>query len=424
MQHIFPYEYLEPLEIPDRNIIGVFEAGHVKPGANPEEIVTKALRNPIGAQRLLEIASDTKRALILCDDNTRYTPAHLVIPHIIDELNHGGMSNDRIQILVASGTHRLMTEEELIAKLGASIVENFTVEQHHHDTREELVPVDIKHGGVEFLINRRLKEADLIIGVGNIVPHCIKGFSGGSNIILPGVSGGDAVGAMHWLNLDQFGEDIIGIRDNIVRALIDKTATAAGLNYIVNTIVNNDMEIINVVAGDPIEAHRKGTEIASRVFSVTIPRRADIVIFDAYKNDLDFWQTTKGLLPAYVCMKQDAVVIDIADCPEGICHNIPEVEQYGFKDQDEIMKLHNKGILHPIVTHFLIYCYRVVTERGRCMIVSNGITKESAEHTGLLYAKTPQEALAQALEMKGSDASIIVLRHAGNICPVIQDKSL
>ena len=424
MQYYFPYDYLEPIEIPDRNLIGVFEAGQGKPAATSEEIVTEALKNPIGAPPLSKLAGNAYRALILCDDNTRYTPAHLVLPHIIEQLNRGGLTNDRIGILIASGTHRLMTEDELIAKLGASIVGNFTVEQHTHDVAEELVPIDITHGDVEFLINRRLKEADLVIGVGNIVPHCIKGFSGGSNIVLPGVSGGDAIGAMHWLNLDQFGEDILGIRDNKVRTLIDEAAAKAGLNYIVNTIVNNDMEIIHTVAGNPYEAHRRGTEIASQVFNVTIPKRADIVIFDAYQNDLDFWQTTKGLLPAYVCMKQDAVVIDVADCPEGICHNIPDVEHYGFKDQGEIMRLHREKIFHPIVTHFLISCYRVVTERGRCMMVSNGITKESAEHTGLLYAKTPQDALDRALEMKGADASIIVLRHAGNICPVIQDKAL
>jgi len=156
---------------------------------------------------------------------------------------------------------------------------------------------------------------------------------------------------------------------------------------------------------------------------VSIPSRADIVIFDAYQNDRDFWQSTKGLIPAYICMKQGAVVIDVADCPEGICHNIPEVEEYGFKNLDAIMKLHNDGILHPIVTHFLISVYRVITERGRGMIVSRGITRESAEHAGFLYAGSPGEALKKALMIKGRDASILSLRHAGNICPVIQDKS-
>lgn len=425
MQYQLPYDYLPPFEIPDVNLIGIFEAGQKKPASPPEKIIIRALNNPIGAPRLSELACGAKQALILCDDNTRYTPAYLVLPHIIEELHTGGLTDDRIRILIASGTHRLMTREELTAKLGKYTLENFTVEQHNHDVDEELVPVGKKIGDVEVFINRRLKEADLIIGVGNIVPHPNKGFSGGSTIVLPGVSGKSyAIGTMHWLGLNYPVEEILGVRDNIVRSLIDEVARKAGLNYIVNTIVNNDMEILDLVAGDPVTAHRKGTEIASRVFNVTIPRRADIVILDAYGSDLDLWQANKGLNPAYICMKQGAVVILIADCPEGICHNIKEIRQYGFKDKNKLIELHNNGVLDPIVSHFLISVHRIVIERGRCIIVSRGISREDAEHVGLLYAKTPQDALRDALVMKGTDASVIVLRHAGNICPRIQDISL
>ena len=424
MKYHLPYEYLSPLEIPDENLIGIFEADQEKPSALPEQIVTRAIENPISATRLSEIAVKTENALILCDDNTRYTPAYLVLPHIITELRRGGLSEDRIRILIAKGSHRLMTHEELIAKLGKSIVKKFTIEQHQCDRMEELFPAGKEVDGVPFFLNRRLKEADLIIGVGNIVPHMIKGFSGGSNIILPGVTGGaDAIGTMHWQTITTPVEEVLGVRDNRVRRLNDEVARIAGLNYIVNTIVNNDMEILNVVAGDPFEAHCKGTDYASRVFSVPIPERADIVIFDAYGNDMDLWQANKGLNPAYVCMKKGAVVILIADCPEGVCHNIPEVEQYGFRDKNKIIELHKSGVLNPIVSHFLLSVHRIVIEHGKCIIVSRGISKEAAEHVGLLYAETPADALKKALEIKGSNASITVLKHAGNICPKIMDRS-
>jgi len=209
------------------------------------------------------------------------------------------------------------------------------------------------------------------------------------------------------------------VRDNPVRKLNDEIARRAGLNYIVNTIVNNDMEILDVVAGDPVEAHRKGAEIASQVFTVHIPEKADIVIFDAYKNDLDFWQANKGLNPAYICMKRDGVVIMVADCPEGVCHNIPDISRYGFRDVEKIMELYDEGMLHPIAAHFLIATHRVVTEHGRCISVTRGISRKQAEHVGFIYAETPQEALEKAFAMKGSDASVTVLRHAGNICPRI-----
>ncbi len=420
MQYQLPYDYLPPLDIPDANLIGIFEAGLDKPSAPPADIINNALENPIGSPPLSERARQAENALILCDDNTRYTPAHLIIPHIINELHKGGMTDGRIRFLIAKGTHSVMNRDALTAKLGADIVDRYVVEQHQHDAPEELVPVGVTVDDVEFFVNRRLRDSDLIISVGNIVPHMVKGYSGGGNIILPGVSGGlEAIGKMHWQTLETPVKDVLGNLDNNAKRLIDKIAEKAGLNFIVNTIVNNDTEILHAVAGDRVEAYLKGVELASQVFSVSIPRQADIVIFDAFGNDLDFWQANKGVNPSYVCMKQDALMILVADCPKGICHNIPEIREYGFKDKAKIMELHDKGVLSPLVSHFLLTIHRMVIERGRLIIVSRGISEQDAGHVGLLYADSPQTALSKAFGMKGADASVIVLRHAGNVIPRI-----
>ena len=428
MLYQLPYDYLAPLEIPDKNLIGVFGGGSEKPSRPPKNIVRDALENSIGSPRLSELVKkkNAEKILILCDDNTRYTPAHLVIPHVIEELHAGGIPNtgsvpdEHIRFLIAKGTHSAMTDEALKAKLGASVVERYIVEQHNHDNPGELVPSGIEVDGIPILINSRLGRSDLVIGIGNIVPHLVKGFSGGCNIILPGVSGGlDAIGKMHWQNHDLPLENVIGIYDNKARRLINSVAEKAGLDFIVNTIVNNDMEIINAVAGAPVPAHMKGADIALDIFSVKIPERADIVLFDSYGNDLDFWQANKGLNPASICMKQGGIAIMIADCPRGICHNIPEIEQYGFKDKRKILELHTKGIITPIVSQFLLSLHKMIIENGNLIIVSRGISPKVAEHVGFIHSETPEDALDKAFEMKGKDAKVMILKHAGGLRPTV-----
>ncbi|MFC1650040.1 nickel-dependent lactate racemase [Candidatus Latescibacterota bacterium] len=421
MLYQLPYDYLPPFEIPDENLIGVFEAGLEKPSSPPEKIVRKALASPIGSPPLSDLAKNAKNAgnvLILCDDNTRYTPAYLLIPHVIHELHAGGIPDERIRFLIAKGSHSVMTEEMLAAKLGASVLETYTVDQHFHDAAEELVPSGVEIDGVPILINRRLKEADLVIGIGNIVPHLVKGFSGGCNIILPGVSGGlDAIGKMHWQNHECPLEEVLGVYDNKARRLINTVAEKAGLDFIVNTIVNNDIEILDAVAGAPVPAHMRGAEIALRVFNVQVPEKADIVIFDSYGNDLDFWQANKGLNPAYICMKQGGIAIMIADCSGGICHNISEIQKYGFKDKNKILELHKKGIINPIVSQFLLSLHKMIIEDGSLIIVSRGISSDVVEHVGFIYAETPKDALQKAFGMKCADASVTVLKHAGGLRP-------
>ena len=418
MLYQFPYDYMPPLEIPDDNLIGIFEAGLERPSASSTAIVKHALENPIGAPPLTELARNAKKILILCDDNTRYTPANLVIPHVIEALNHAGVRNGDIRILIAAGTHRDLTREERVAKMGDGVVSNHLVEYHRCSEPCELIPIGKRERGVDFLVNRRLREADLVIGIGNIIPHSIKGYSGGSNIILPGVSGSESIGVMHWRNLDFTTEEILGVRDNPVREMIDDTAEKAGLNYIVNTIVNNDIEIIDAVAGAPIDAHREGARRAARVFEIPVPEKADIVIFDSYKNDLDFWQAWKGLMPASVCVKPGGIVINVAECREGFAHNAPEVERYGYREIEKVRDLCLTGKLHPIVGHHIITVYRVITRNGSGILVSRGISRERAENAGFIHAESTEEALAKAFSLKGKSASVLVMRHAGNICPI------
>lgn len=76
MKVSFPYsgyESIEPVEVPDPNLLGVYSpraAGNV----NEEEILVRAFAAPFGAPRLREAVKSSDRVLVLVDDGTRGTP--------------------------------------------------------------------------------------------------------------------------------------------------------------------------------------------------------------------------------------------------------------------------------------------------------------------------------------------------------------
>ena len=43
--------------------------------------------------------------------------------------------------------------------------------------------------GTRVTAHHLLKDADFVLGIGSIVPHRVKGFSGGAKIVFPGVAG-------------------------------------------------------------------------------------------------------------------------------------------------------------------------------------------------------------------------------------------
>lgn len=181
------YEDIAPTEVPDANLLGVY-APRTLDEVDAHDVVARGIANPIGAARLREAVRRSARVLILVDDVTRGTPVAVVLRYVIEELEAAGVSDDRIVILTAQGTHRRMTEIELREKLGV-MRDRFVV--HQHDWRDDAALHDFGQtsDGTRVTANRLLARTDFTLGIGSIAPHRIKGFSGGAKIAFPGVAG-------------------------------------------------------------------------------------------------------------------------------------------------------------------------------------------------------------------------------------------
>ena len=174
------------IRIPMKNFAAVL-APRYKPGLEDEAgAIQKALENPIASRRLREIARGKKDAVIVVNDITRPTGTYRLVPHLIRELNEAGMEDDRILFLVATGTHRDNTGEELEGMLGKKIVQRFRVINHHCQDDEIMMDLGKTASGMPVVINRLFWEREVKILTGTIAPHQSAGFSGGRKSVLPG----------------------------------------------------------------------------------------------------------------------------------------------------------------------------------------------------------------------------------------------
>ena len=176
---------------------------------------------------------------------------------MLARLEAAGVERGGISILIAGGSHRPMTEDELRAKVGHQVFESVPVFNHEYANKEKLVYLGDTANGTPIWINKMVFEADLVLAVGGIVPHRYCGWSGGGKIIQPGVCGEETTIATH-LMITKDESITLGNIDNPVRAEIDEIALKAGLKFIVNVIMDADQRVVGLVAGDPIKAHRSG----------------------------------------------------------------------------------------------------------------------------------------------------------------------
>ena len=276
----------------------------------------EAIRHPINAPPLLDGISGLEKVVIIVTDNTRACPDDRLLPPLLAELERK-LPKENITIIVALGLHQPLTRAELVQKVGQDIVANYRVLNHDiNDT----VNIGTTSRGTPVWVNRLVAEADYRISTGFIEPHFFAGFSGGGKSIAPGVSGRPAIYKNHgYANLEH-PLARTGILDgNPVHEDIVEQAKMAGLNFIVNVLLDEKKRITHVFAGDPVLAHKQGCRQEKELAGAFFDRQVDITVTSnsGAPLDLDLYQTCKGIDNASLTTREGGAIIIASSCAHG-----------------------------------------------------------------------------------------------------------
>lgn len=412
------------IEVPDRSLLAIVSPKDVTPQADVSAQVRQALRSPIDAVPFSTLLKGGENLLLLVDDITRPTPVDEILPVLLEEL---GVECKRVAvtILIALGTHRKMTREEIEGKVGHEIVTSYPVLNHEWDDESALVDLGTTLNGTPIKVNRLVQEADLCLGIGNIVPHNLAGWSGGGKILQPGICGKETTYRTHLLAA-RCPTTNLGKLANPVRAEIEDVARRTKLKGVVNTILDRHGAVAHVVAGETQAAHRRGVELARSIWEVPVPSLADVVIASSHPADIDFWQANKGLFAAERIVKRGGDIILLTPCPEGLSSQAEHVATLealaGMPSRSQYHEARRRGI-----DDYAALCVSDIAARCRELawvtVVSDGLTDDDVMVLGLDYAESVEQALERALKRQGDGASIVVLTHGGETLPVLRASS-
>jgi nickel-dependent lactate racemase len=412
------------MEIPDRNLMGIFSPPRMSPGLSEEGILARALEHPIGTVGLREALSGKRSVLIVSDDHHRPTPVRTMMPYVLGEIAAAGIPDSSVEIVMALGSHRAMTGPEIREKLGDGIVGRFRVTNHEWTDPANLYFAGRVPPGIDVWVNRKMREFDFVIGLGQIMPMDVCGFTGGCNIIIPGLCGPKTSADFHWVRVGIPAADVIGRRENPIREAIDNSAMAAGLGAILNVVLDGDGGICGAVYGHPVEAHRKGVALALRAHTVLLPKKADIVVADGFPFDIEFWQVNKALDNAGLAVRDGGVIIIVSPCREGLsATHGADIRRIGYRSKKEILRLVESGeFTHRVTAVHMIQVAEATFEKGvTCILVTDGIPPGVLKEVNLEHAADPQSALAMAFGLAGADATVAVLNRAAETLPLIQE---
>lgn len=242
------------VEVPDN--ITLIEPAFVLGIPDEEEAIRKSLVAPIGCKPLRDLAKGKASAAIVVSDITRPVPSFRLLPPLSDELHGAGIKREKIKIIVATGSHRPNTIEELVGMVGESIVKEYQVVNHNAFDPAGLVSIGKNRFGNEVWINREYMESEVKILTGFIEPHFFAGFSGGRKAVFPGIVGQQNLRSNHGAAMIDHPKARYGILEgNPIHEEMLDTASMTRPDFIINVSLNEKHEITGVFAGDLVKAH-------------------------------------------------------------------------------------------------------------------------------------------------------------------------
>jgi nickel-dependent lactate racemase len=306
-----------------------------------------------------------------------------------------------------------MSETECLERYGQEVMDRVTVMNLPQDS-ESFVDLGTTPLGVPIHVSRLYLESELSIAVGNIIPHMYAGWAGGAKMVQPGVTDHITTAQTHLMAGTRVYE-ILGQVDNPVRKEMEQIALKTGLKCIVNVVLNSEEEIIAVVAGHPVEAHRAGVEIARPVYTIELDERPNIVVAGAKPADRDLWQGFKPINGCGMLVKERGTLILMTAANEGIAPDHPQMLELATTPQEEVFELLKTGKITDGVAAATYLALVQTRQRINITVVTDGFTNEQAAQIGLKATSSFEEALAQALDRHGDHARIGVVTKGADI---------
>ena len=408
-----------PLDCPtDRTT--VLEPTYLNGLPDQAQAVRDALRAPLGTPPLRELVRPGQTVAVSICDSTRPMPSHTVLPAVLEELSH--LPPGDIVVLVATGTHRATTAQELENIVGTDVIERIAVINHDAFDEGGLLQLPDVEPRVPVWLNRHWMEADVRVTTGFVEPHFFAGFSGGPKMVAPGLAGFETTMRLHDAEMIGAPQARWGVTvGNPIHDAIRRIALASNVDFSVDVAINRDREITSVRAGDLLSVHAVMCQEVKRsaMQAFTSPFEVVVTTNSGYPLDQNLYQTIKGVSAAAQVVKHGGVIVCASECSDGIpshgeYRRILSERQTPGELLDMIC---TPGYRRP--DQWEVQVQAQIQQRARVLLKADGLTDAEIRAAHFCPVDDIGAAVREHLARGGPDARLCVLPEGPQTIPYL-----
>jgi nickel-dependent lactate racemase len=269
-------------------------------------------------------------------------------------------------------------------------------------------------------INRLFIEAELKIATGLVEPHFMAGYSGGRKVIAPGVAHADTIRTFHSARFmeDPFARQGI-LSGNPLHEEQLEIVRMIGDVYGLNTVLDDDRDLVHVTFGEIIQSHLAAVEFARRSIEVKVPRKFKTVVTSSagYPLDKTYYQTIKGMVTPLDILEPGGTLIMASECSEGL-------GSAEFADaQARLVALGPEAFLQSLLPKRLADIDEWQTEMqlkpmrlGRVQLYTTGLSAQESRITGVEVIESVDQAIQRSIAAN-DDPNVAIIPEGPYVVP-------
>lgn len=390
---------------------------------NPLDLLKQALSEPVNSPGLSDLASEVSSVVILVDDHTRPTPVARMLETLCPHLEKGGLKSSEISIVIALGTHSLLTERQLALRVGKRCFSRYPVIQHDCFA-SDLVPIAKLMDGHEVKINLAAAKADLIVTLSSVLPHTMSGFGGGPKIIMPGIADFESIKVHHITNAVHTNAKLGKTAGNPFYEETMNVARSAGRVFSVNCLYDEWGEINDIVAGDLEAAFEKGAARSISRLGHRFESEVDVTVTSSFPH-VSGPQVIKAFAAPSIVTKKGGVFLIYAPLSEPMpAAFLSAFVELREKSGDHALKFIRESLSKgtpilpnsPMDFNMAVMMAFIRTSEATAILASDLVSKKQAHLMGFEYASSLEEGLNRVEELF-PDADVAIFPSGGFVVP-------
>lgn len=375
----------------------------------------------VNSKPLKEVINKDDMVTIVISDLTRFWQrqdliCEQLVNYLTEEIN---VKFENIVVVVALGSHRKQSEEELCKLASQSVYNKVKVVNHDCDA-EDLVKVGTTTLGTEVYVNPLVVGRKVIMVTGT-VHHIMAGFGGGRKSVIPGVAGRQTIGQNHIQSLsktEKKSDPLVGtglLNHNPINEDMNEAAKFIDVSFGINIIVNSSSKHSKLICGNFHDAWLKSCKYVDDTYGLAIQKKADIVIASCggYPKDINLYQSIKSLFNATRAVKKGGTLLLLAECIEG----------GGAPDFFSWIDPLKRGVLDEelrasfTIGGYIFYAACESTAKSNVMMLTS-INSEILESMKITASEDIEELLNK-IDFDNKD--VYVIPYGGNIVPQTEE---